>query len=75
VGRGERRPERAIAGHLRDRRPIDREFLETVEELHRSLLGRLLHYQDVLEQHGLALPYVGRRTEADYIVLVPDEGE
>ena len=45
-----------------------------VEELVGQLVGRLLHYQDVLRQHGVGLPYSVPVEEADAIRLLPSGG-
>jgi len=53
----------------------DPELLGDVEELTDLLVGRLLHYQAVLAEHGIALPYAQPITEADKEALVPDDAD
>jgi hypothetical protein len=60
-----------IAWWFRDARPTnDPEILGDVQELVESLVGRLLHYQQVLEAHGIGLPYAQPVTKADLIRLL-----
>ena len=51
----------------------DRDFLGNVQELTNSLVGRLLHYQDVLSKHGIDFPYVHPLDRNDLIEFVPDD--
>jgi hypothetical protein len=53
---------------------VDEEFLGAVEELHNALLGRMLHYQAVLQREGFDLPYV-RPVTASAVRLSPEPGE
>jgi len=52
---------------------LDEEFLGDLEDLVNALIGRLLHYQQVLREHGIALPYGDPLTESDLIRLVSEE--
>src|SRR4051812_15142373 len=54
-----------IAQRVRDRAPQDEEFLRDLQDLVDSLVGRLLHYQQVLQAHQIELPYGRPITEAD----------
>ena len=65
----------SIARRVRDGAPQDIEFLGDLEDLVESLVGRLLHYQQVLQSHNIHLPYARRLTEADCIRLVPDAAD
>jgi hypothetical protein len=58
---------------VRDRKPLDDEVLGSLEELHNSLVNRLLHYQHVLEEHRIPLPYGSPMVDTDLIKLVADE--
>jgi hypothetical protein len=65
-----------IARWFRDSGPTDDpEVLGNVQELTELLVGRLLHYQQVLDAHGIGLPYTRPVTEADLVRLLPDEPE
>jgi len=56
-----------LAKHIREGvrsgRTEDEDFVDSVERLHDSLLGRLLHYQEVLLREGFDLPYYPPVTE------------
>lgn len=56
-----------IAQRVRDAQLQDGELLGSVQELHEQLLGRLLHYQAVLDEHGVPLPYGQRRSAGDLV--------
>jgi len=62
----------SIAGRVRDRAPEDDVFLGDLQDLTELLVGRLLHYQQVLAAHGISLPYSRPVTEADMMRLLPD---
>lgn len=49
------------------------EFLQAVEELNNELIGRILHYQEVLAKHRIKLPYSQPFSEADIVRLLPDD--
>jgi len=61
----------SVGKTIQDHTPQDEEFRGDLELLVNALVGRLLHYQDVLKAHGIELPYVGPLTGADLIQLVP----
>jgi hypothetical protein len=63
----------SVARRIRDHQPEDEEFLGDVEELVGQLVGRLLHYQDVLRQHGVELPYSVPVEQSDLIRLLPPD--
>lgn len=66
----------SVARWFRDSGPTDDpEVLKDVEELTHLLVGRLLHYQEVLREHGIDLPYSRPVTEADLIQLLPEGSE
>lgn len=50
----------------------DEDFLDNVQELTNSLIGRLLHYQDVLTNHGIDFPHVYPFDRGDLVELLPD---
>ena len=62
----------SVAERVRDHAPEDDEFRGDVQELTQALVGRLLHYQRVLQAHGVELPYSRPVTEADLVQLLPD---
>jgi hypothetical protein len=51
------------------------DFLRTVQELNNSLVGRLLHYQEVLSQHGIAFPHVQAFDTNDLVALVREDDD
>ena len=51
----------------------DEELCGAVQELHELLLDRILHYQSVLAQHEINLPFNGLFSEADLVGLIPDD--
>jgi hypothetical protein len=51
----------------------DEDFLDNVQELNNSLVGRLLHYQDVLSKHGIDFPHVHPFDKNDLVELIPDD--
>ncbi|MGD9632983.1 MAG: hypothetical protein AB7G28_16790 [Pirellulales bacterium] len=54
----------------------DEDFLGNVEELNNALVGRLIHYQEVLSRHGIGFPHVYPFDESDLVELVPkDDGD
>jgi len=67
---------RAVADGVRKGAATDEDFLDAVEELHNSLLARLLHYQEVLGREGISLPYTRPLSKGDFARLTvgPDEG-
>jgi hypothetical protein len=46
----------------------------TVQEVQQQLLGRLLHYQSILQENGIALPYAVPVGDADLVRLVDQVG-
>ena len=61
-----------VAERFRDHGHEDDEFLGNIDELVQSLVGRLLHYQQVLLAHGIELPYSQPVSKADLVRLLPD---
>jgi hypothetical protein len=55
--------------HLRNQ---DEELLCLAQGLQEQLLERQLHYQQVLAEHGVALPYSEAAKASDLVVLVPE---
>ena len=52
------------------------DLLENIEDLTNSLLGRMLHYQRVLDEHGIDYPHVHAFSETDRVDLIAaDESE
>jgi hypothetical protein len=64
---------KSIAEAVRTGQTETEDFLGDVEELTNDLIGRVLHYQRVLDDHGIELPYGKRFTEDDLVKLLPDE--
>jgi len=64
-----------IAEAVRDNRTDHEDFPYDIEELLHSLVGRLHHYQSVLEKHSHGLPFSRPVTEEDYIKLTPDDDD
>jgi hypothetical protein len=50
----------------------DEELRGDLEELQHSLMGRLLHLETVLRQHGLPSPVARTVTPDDFIRLLPE---
>lgn len=63
-----------VAARIRENLPEDEEFLVNMEELVGQLVARLLHYQHVLAEHGIELPYAVPVTTADIVRLLPEDG-
>lgn len=61
-----------ISEQIRSLQVTDEELLYLVQEHQEKLLGRLLHYQQVLIEHGISLPYATPAQESDLVVLVPE---
>ena len=65
---------RAIA-HIKAGDTLSEDFLDEVEDLTNSLLDRMLHYQAVLESHGIDFPHVHPFSESDRVELTShDDG-
>jgi hypothetical protein len=69
------RTARRVAYLVKDTGAAEAELLGDLEDLCRSLLDRLLHYQEVLRQEGFDLPYVWPVSEEVAVRLRPDEEE
>ena len=63
---------REISEQIRSRQLNDEELRYLVQDHQEKLLGRLLHYQQVLTEHGISLPYAEPAQESDLVVLVPE---
>lgn len=61
-----------IAEQIRSLKIEDEELLYLVQDHQEKLLGRLLHYQQVLAEHSIALPYSMPAKESDLVVLVEE---
>src|SRR5690349_8688111 len=61
-----------IANFIKGSGIQDEEFLGDVQELNQLLVGRILHYQRVLTEHGIEYPHVYPFTENDIVTLLPD---
>ncbi len=62
-----------LAIAVKDKQTDSQEFIENVEELTNALVGRLLHYQEVLNAHGIPLPFSRPFSESDLVELVPND--
>jgi hypothetical protein len=50
----------------------DEDVLENIQELNNALVGRLLHYQNVLGLHDIDFPHVHPFSETDLVQFLPD---
>lgn len=57
---------------VRDGAALDGDFRGDLQDVVDSLVGRLLHYQGVLQAHDIELPYGGSFTRDDLVRLLPD---
>ena len=49
--------------------------LSDLQELTNALLYRIIHYQNVLDEHGITAPYGRRYSEDDLVELVPERDD
>lgn len=61
---------KAISLRLKDIACADEELLYIAQEHQEKLLGRLLHYQSVLADHQVSLPYSKAAEQSDFVVLI-----
>ena len=61
-----------IAERVRSLNLSDEELLYLVQDHQEKLLDRLLHYQRVLAEHGISLPYGVPAQESDLVVLIKE---
>ena len=64
-----------IAQRIKALNVQDEELLYLVQDHQERLLSRLIHYQEVLAQHGIRRPYAKPVSKADLVVLVPEDRE
>jgi hypothetical protein len=64
---------REIANQAKTAGISDQDLLGNIEDLNNALIGRLLHYQQVLTEHGIKLPYARQFSKCDLIKLVPSD--
>jgi hypothetical protein len=62
-----------ISERIRALEVKDEELLYLAQDHQEALLGRLLHYQQVLAEHGISLPYGQAAQPSDLVVLVSEE--
>lgn len=62
-----------IARAVAENRAEGEEFLDNVQELNNLLVGRVLHYQDVLEKHGIEFPHVHPLTSDQMVEFFADD--
>ena len=62
-----------IVEHINNDDTTSDDFRGEVEDLTNSLVDRILHYQAVLEEHGIDFPHVRAFSNADRVQLVPDD--
>lgn len=62
-----------IVKHVESGDTASDEFLGEIEELANALIDRMLHYQSVLEHHGLDLPYGQRFSNSELVELLPPD--
>lgn len=61
-----------VGQQVRDNADRNEEFLGDLQDLVNALVNRLLHYQRVLGDHGIELPYSEPVTARDLLRLVPN---
>lgn len=61
-----------ISARLKQSSCADEELLYLAQEHQEKLLQRLLHYQGVLAEHGISLPYTEPVGPSDLVTLVSD---
>ena len=61
---------RSVAELIRNYGVKDEELLWEAQELANSLIGRILHYQRVLDTHQIKYPYGGKYSEGDLVQLI-----
>lgn len=61
-----------VASRLQASGCEDEELLYLVTEVQESLFDRLLHYQTVLKEHGISLPFAKAVEKSDVVRLVPE---
>ncbi len=64
-----------IAECARTTETKNKDLLENIQELSNALIGRLLHYQEVLSRHEIDFPYVHPFSETDLVHLLPEDDE
>ena len=64
-----------LSSRLKELGVQDEELLCGAQELQEQLLGRLLHYQQVLAAHEMELPYAGAVGSSDLVRLVPEAAD
>lgn len=62
----------SVVSHVENGDTSSEDFLGEVEELTNSLIGRLLHYQAVLNAHEIRRPH-RPLTDSDLVQLVPND--
>ena len=65
----------SIARYAANTEIADEDFLDDVQELNNALVGRLLHYQDILSKHGIDLPHVHPFDKSNLVELLPEDDE
>jgi hypothetical protein len=53
----------------------EEELLWEAQDLTNSLIGRILHYQHVLDKHQINYPSVGKYSDGDILQLISDDNE
>ena len=61
-----------ISARLKQASCADEELLYLAQEHQEKLLERLLHYQGVLAEHQISLPYSAPVESSDLVALVPE---
>lgn len=65
---------KSISARLKELACADEELLRIAQEHQEKLLTRLLHYQNILAERGIPLPYSKAATRGDIVILI-DEGD
>lgn len=61
---------KSLSSRLQELACADEEVLYIAQEHQEKLLRRLLHYQSVLSEHGIPLPYSKPADPGDLVVLI-----
>ena len=64
-----------IAEFARSIEIADEDVLESIQELNNALVGRFLHYQEVLGKHGIDFPHVHPFSQTDLVKLLADDDD
>jgi predicted RNase H-like HicB family nuclease len=69
------RTAKRIADFAHAQKIDDEDVLNDIQELNNALVGRILHYQDVLSLHGIEFPHIYPFSKVGLVKLQPDDDE